>query len=64
MLTDKASKEGRSWRVLVVDDEPGVRLLLHQYLSRNGYVIDVASDGSFAWDMIHERHYDALILDL
>ncbi len=64
MVTDKAAKERTDWSVLVVNDEPGVRLLLHQYLSRNGYAVDVASNGSYAWDMIHERHYDALILDL
>lgn len=64
MVTEKAAKERASWRVLVVDDEPCVRLLLHQYLSRIGYAVDVASDGSYALNMIHEHRYDALILDL
>ncbi|MFH1141802.1 MAG: response regulator [Chloroflexota bacterium] len=51
-------------RVLVVDDEPGIRTLLAQLLSRAGYVVDMAQDGSDAWAMLQKRPYAALILDL
>lgn len=32
-------------RVLVVEDEPKLAQYLHQGLSENGYVVDVARDG-------------------
>ena len=51
-------------RVLVVDDEPGIRTLLAQHLSRVGYVVDMAQDGSDAWAMLQKRAYAAVILDL
>ncbi len=51
-------------RVLVVDDEPGIRTLLAQLLSGAGYVVDMAKDGADAWAMLQKRPYAAVILDL
>ncbi len=58
------SSEGSAIRILVVDDEPGVRMLITRLLSGAGYVVDVAEDGYDAWRMLQERSYAALILDL
>lgn len=35
-------------RVLVVDDEPGIRKVLRAYLEREGFLVDEASDGTSA----------------
>ena len=64
MLIEKAPKNTSPVRVLVVDDEPGIRLLLTRFLTGAGYAVDVASDGAHAWDMIHDHRYAALVLDL
>ena len=50
--------------VLVVDDEPAVRMLIDRLLSGAGYVVDMAEDGPNAWEMVQRRPYAALILDL
>jgi two-component system response regulator ResD len=35
-------------RVLVVDDEAGIRKVLRAYLEREGFVVDEAADGPSA----------------
>jgi DNA-binding response OmpR family regulator len=54
-------KEGR---VLVVDDEPMVRDTLGQFLSDEGYVVDLAVDGEAALERVHAARPDAILLDL
>lgn len=54
-------KEGR---VLVVDDEPMVRETLGQFLSDEGYVVDLAVDGEAALERVHAARPDAILLDL
>ncbi|MDB4955656.1 MAG: response regulator receiver protein [Myxococcales bacterium] len=51
-------------RVLVVDDEPMVRDTLGQVLADEGYIVDVAVDGSDALDRVHAARPDAILLDL
>jgi excisionase family DNA binding protein len=51
-------------RVLVVDDEPGVRDLLSRSLALAEYDVDVAADGRGALDRIRSHQYDLLIADL
>ena len=36
-------------RVLVVDDDPGLRDLLATYLGANGFVVSSANDGNAMW---------------
>jgi DNA-binding response OmpR family regulator len=54
-------KEGR---VLVVDDEPMVRETLGQFLTDEGYVVDLAVDGEMALALVHASRPDAILLDL
>jgi CheY-like chemotaxis protein len=52
-------------RVLVVDDEPDVRLLLRMQLETNGYVVTgEAMDGEEALEACRTERPDAVILDL
>jgi DNA-binding response OmpR family regulator len=51
-------------RILVVDDEPMVRQTLAQVLADEGYVVDVADDGTAALDRVHAARPDAILLDL
>ena len=51
-------------RILVVDDEPLVRQTLAQVLADEGYVVDVATDGTAALERIRAARPDAILLDL
>ena len=51
-------------RVLVVDDEPGIRDLLSRTFALAEYDVDVASDGLTALDRMRHTRYDLLIADL
>jgi len=50
-------------RILVVDDEASVRLLITNSLARAGYRVDAAADGALAWEALQVRRYDLLITD-
>jgi DNA-binding response OmpR family regulator len=51
-------------RILVVDDEPLVRQTLAQVLADEGYLVDVATDGTTALEQVHAARPDAILLDL
>ena len=51
-------------RVLVVDDDESIRLLIQRLLGKHGFAVETASDGGAALDMISKDGYDALVLDL
>lgn len=51
-------------RVLVVEDESGLRANLKQALKAAGYVVDVADNGVDAEALGHVEPYDAIVLDL
>jgi DNA-binding NtrC family response regulator len=51
-------------RVLIVDDEPSVRLVFRTTLESSGYDVSEASDGQAALDLIQEREFDVVLLDL
>lgn len=50
--------------VLVVDDEEGVRTLLHRLLTAEGYQVAVACDGSTALDLVASTPPDIVLLDV
>ncbi len=50
-------------RILVVDDDHGIRRLSTEALKRSGYQVDAAEDGSAAWDALHVNGYHLLITD-
>ena len=51
-------------RILVVDDESGIRIALGKALRQEGYLIDVTADGEQAWQAIQGRRYACFLVDL
>ena len=51
-------------RILVVDDEPDIRILLKDILEDEGYIVDVAEHARAADDMRRERDPDLVLLDI
>jgi two-component system KDP operon response regulator KdpE len=51
-------------RVLVVDDEPAIRRALRASLSELGFIIDEASRGEDAIQLVQAKLYDAVLLDI
>jgi len=50
--------------VLVVDDEEPFRRLLKKELTRKGYAVEVAHDGSEALRLVHDGSFDVILLDV
>ena len=51
-------------RILVIDDEAGIRESLEVLLSLEGYATDMAGDGVEGLRMIDAGSYDLVLLDL
>ena len=51
-------------RILVVDDEEGVRRTLQRILQKDGYIVEVAADGITAIERLRQQAYDLMLLDL
>lgn len=51
-------------RILVVDDDPGVRGLLTSVLTHRGLIVDAAPGGDEALAFLREHQYAVIILDL
>lgn len=51
-------------KILVVDDDPGIRDSLFAFLSRSGYEVSLTQDGQHALDMLPKIRPDLIILDV
>jgi DNA-binding response OmpR family regulator len=51
-------------RVLVIDDEPGIRNFVSRGLQAEGYAVDLAADGDAGLSAALGQSYDLVILDL
>jgi two-component system, OmpR family, response regulator len=51
-------------RLLIVDDEPGIRAFIGRALNAAGYPTDFAATGTEALSLALTSHYDLIILDL
>lgn len=49
--------------ILVVDDQPGIRFLLDEVFTNEGYLVTTANTGKEALDHIHASTYDLIMLD-
>src|SRR5512139_301963 len=50
--------------ILVVDDEEPFRRLLKNELTRKGYGVEVAADGGAALELLRDKAFDAVLLDV
>jgi DNA-binding NtrC family response regulator len=63
--TDAGSAETpRGQRILIVDDEAGIRDSLETLLTLEGFHVDMAVDGNQGLDQLTRKPYDLLLLDL
>src|SRR5271165_4124894 len=51
-------------RILIIDDEAGIRESLETLLGLEGYAVDTAPDGEAGLNTIGQRPYDLVLLDL
>src|SRR5262245_25955758 len=51
-------------RILVVDDEEGIRAFLRQALEAEGHEVAEAGDGEEAWSILERRSFHLLVTDL
>jgi len=50
--------------ILVVDDEPGIRELMHEILEEEGYEVRMAEDGGHARAALDDKVPDLILLDI
>jgi two-component system OmpR family response regulator len=51
-------------RLLIVDDDPGIRDVVSEFLSRHGYQVDTAADGREMEQALGRAPYDLIVLDV
>lgn len=51
-------------KILVIDDDPQINLLLKEFLSNNGCEVEVAKNGLEAQKLYSKTSYDVIITDI
>jgi two-component system alkaline phosphatase synthesis response regulator PhoP len=52
------------YRILLIEDEPGLCLTLSDRLQKEGYVVEICNDGESGFHQAVNQAYDLIILDL
>ena len=52
------------YKLLLIEDEPGLCLTLGDRLQKEGYLVDISNDGESGFQRAANQPYDLLILDL
>jgi len=55
---------GTTKKVLVVDDEKGIRFLLSEVLNNQGFQVSVARDGQESLDKLEKDRFDLVVTDI
>ncbi|HYV93364.1 MAG TPA: response regulator, partial [Chitinophagales bacterium] len=50
--------------ILVIDDEKSIRRTLREILEYEGYKVEEAGDGAEGLNMVKEKAFDAILLDI
>jgi CheY-like chemotaxis protein len=56
-------KEGKFMKVLLAEDDPLSRHLLHQMLSNLGYEVTACEDGNAAWEAFTNQEFHLVVSD-
>jgi DNA-binding NtrC family response regulator len=51
-------------KLLVVDDEKNLRMVVQKELARQGHGVETASDGEEAWEMLEAEDFDVILCDI
>ena len=51
-------------RILVIDDEPHIRILMESFLTQDGHQVDQAKNGTEGLGLIEHNSYDLVITDV
>lgn len=51
-------------KLLVVDDEKNLRLVVEKEMTRQGHEVATAPDGQAAWELIEANEYDVVLCDI
>jgi DNA-binding NtrC family response regulator len=51
-------------KLLVVDDEKNLRLVVQKEMTRQGHDVECAEDGETAWDMLESEDFDVVLCDI
>ena len=51
-------------RILVVDDDAGIRDLIADFLQKHGFMVATASDGEHMWTLMERQSFDLIVLDV
>jgi two-component system response regulator (stage 0 sporulation protein F) len=49
--------------ILIIDDQPGIRMLLTDVLENEGYKVTTAADGKEAVNKLYQHTYNLMIVD-
>lgn len=58
------SRDTKSRRILVVEDEPTISRVCKRTLTGEGFEVDIAANGSIAEGMLEEKEYGLLLIDI
>lgn len=51
-------------KLLVVDDEKNLRMVVQKEMARQGHDVECAEDGEAAWEMLEEQDFDVVLCDI
>jgi DNA-binding NtrC family response regulator len=51
-------------KLLVVDDENNLRLVVQKEMSRQGHEVETAENGEVAWEKLEEQDFDVILCDI
>jgi CheY-like chemotaxis protein len=63
-LVKRRAGEERAWRVLIVDDDPAIRLLCAVNLEIEGLIVLEAADGKRGLEQARSEHPDLVVTDV